>query len=218
MKIQERTPSYRRRTYGGLDDQYEGGLKQTFAAQVLICILILMFCVLVKLYPGENFEKAKNSVQLIVTQNTDIKAEFEKLKANFKKDESLETLNPVSGMAAPSSGKIVKGFGIQDASGSGFHYGLDLSCGETENIVAANDGEVTEIATNAEFGSYIIIRHSEEITTLYGQLNEILPNVGDKVTKGQAIARAGGENSTFYFELRRGDTYLDPTQFIEFKE
>ena len=81
MKIQERTPSYRRRTYGGLDDQYEGGLKQTFAAQVLICILILMFCVLVKLYPGENFEKAKNSVQLIVTQNTDIKAEFEKLKA-----------------------------------------------------------------------------------------------------------------------------------------
>ena len=128
MKIQERTPSYRRRTYGGLDDQYEGGLKQTFAAQVLICILILMFCVLVKLYPGENFERAKNSIQLIVTQNTDIKAEFEKLKANFKKDESLETLNPVSGMAAPSSGKIVKGFGIQDPPAAARWVSVAAAC------------------------------------------------------------------------------------------
>lgn len=218
MKPYERIPSYRRRSTSDSVYQYESGFKQTFAAQALICILILMFCVLIKLYPGESFEKAKNSVQLIITHNTDFKAEFEKLKSNFKKDESLETLNPVSGLAAPSTGKIVKGFGLQDASGSGFHYGLDISAGETENIVAANDGEVTEIATNAEYGSYIIIKHSEEITTLYGSLNEILPNVGDKVTKGQPIARAGGENSTFYFELRRGDTYLDPTQFIEFKE
>ena len=81
----------------------------------------------------------------------------------------------------------------------------------------ANDGTVTEIATNAEYGSFIVIRHSEEISTLYGHLNEILPNVGDKVTKSQPIARAG-ENSTFYFELRRGETYLDPAAFIAFEE
>lgn len=218
MKYQERTPSYRRHTPADGGFQYESGLKQAFTVQVLICILILMFCILIKLYPGDSFSLAKSSVQHIVTHNTDIKAEFEKLKSNFIKDESLETLNPVSGLTAPSSGKIIKGFGMQDASGSGFHYGVDLSAGDTENIVAANDGEVTEIATNAEYGSYIIIKHSEEITTLYGNLNEILPNVGDKVAKGQPIARAGGENDSFYFELRRGDTYLDPTQFIQFEE
>lgn len=218
MRFHENIPSYRRRTSGDMYDPRESGLKQTFATQVLICILILMFCVLIKLYPGESFKQAKNSVALIVTHHTDFKAEFEKLKSFFLKDEALETLSPVSTLTAPSSGKIVKGFGMQDAQNSSFHYGLDITADETENIVAANDGEVTEIATNAEYGSFIIIKHSEEITTLYGNLNEILTNVGDKVTKGQPIARAGGENNSFYFELRRGDTYLDPTQFINFEE
>ena len=146
------------------------------------------------------------------------KEEFNKLINFFKKDASLETLNPVSQMVAPTKGKIIKGFGMQDASGSDFHYGLELSAEENENIVSANDGVVSEISKSEEYGSYIVITHSEEITTLYGNLNEIIINAGDKVEKGQAIARPSAETKSFYFELKRNDTYLDPTQFIEFEE
>lgn len=218
MKTKKKMRSCGRETINNSDCRYEGSLKQTFASQTLICLLILMLCVLIKLYPGEAFQKTGECIRLIVTHNTDLKNEFDKLKVNFAEDNTMETLNPVASLVAPSNGKIVKGFGVQDAAGSGFHYGLDISTEKTENIVAANDGDVTEIAVSAEYGSYIIIRHSDEITSLYGNLNEIFPNVGDKVTGGQPIARAGGENDTFYFELRRGDTYLDPSQFIEFGE
>jgi len=198
------------------DSIYENNIKSNFRTQIFICILVFIFCVLIKFYPNENFDKIEAGINLIVSENTDLKVELQKIKSMFFKDESLDTLTPVSEMIAPSSGSIAKGFGVQDASNSGFHYGLDLYTAPSENIVAVSDGEVTEIATNNEYGSFVTIKHSEDISTLYGNLNEILININDKVSKGQPIARAGGENSTFYFELRRGDTYLDPTEFIEF--
>lgn len=193
--------------------------KSTFFKRALLCFLLLIFCAAVKFYPNENLNLVKSSIDYIVNHNTDIRAEFEKFTTLFKNDKSLEVLNPVSEMISPApSGKIIKGFGMQDASGSDFHYGVELSAKENENIVSANDGVVSEIAKNEEYGSYIVISHSEEIKTLYGQLNEIIINAGDKVEKGQAIARANVETNSFYFELKRGETYLDPTQFISFKE
>ena len=193
--------------------------KSTFMPRTLLCLLLLIFCTLIKLYPNNDFEVVENSISFIVNHNTDINKELENFKTLFKKDESLEVLSPVSQMISPSpSGKIVKGFGMQDASGSDFHYGVELSAEKNENIVSANDGTVSEVAKNEEYGSYIVISHNEEIKTLYGQLNEIIINVGDKVEKGQAIARANTETNSFYFELKRGETYLDPTQFISFKE
>lgn len=198
------------------DSIYENNIKANFKAQILICILIFIFCILIKFYPNKSFDKIESGISLILSENTEIRAELKKIKSMFFKDESLDTLTPVSEMVAPSSGNVARGFGMQDASNSGFHYGLDLYTAPSENIVAVSDGEVTEIATSSEYGSFLVIKHSDEISTLYGNLNEILINVNDKVSKGQPIARAGGENSTFYFELRRGDTYLDPTEFIEF--
>ena len=218
MQQRERTPSSARDRYPYELPEASGGFRKTLATQVLICILLFMFCSFIKLSPETDFINIKSAVRSIVWTNTDPALEWQKLVAFFSKEKALETLTPVSGMTAPSSGKIVKGFGMQDAEKSDFHYGAEISCDKQENIVAANDGTVTEIATNAEYGSFIVIQHSEEISTLYGHLNEILPSVGDKVTKSQPIARAGGENSTFYFELRRGDTYLDPAQFIAFEE
>lgn len=192
--------------------------ESTFSKRVFLCFLILVFCAAVKFYPGDNLSFVKNSISYIVNHNTDVSKEFNKLINFLKKDASLETLNPVSQMVAPTKGKIIKGFGMQDASGSDFHYGLELSAEENENIVSANDGVVSEISKSEEYGSYIVITHSEEITTLYGNLNEIIINAGDKVEKGQAIARPNAETKSFYFELKRNDTYLDPTQFIEFEE
>jgi len=218
MKLQERTTVYRRYPSSPVDKRQQGGMRQTIVTQSLICLLALIFCVLVKLYPDESFAKARNSVSLIITHNTDVENTIAHLKAYFQKDEALETLDPVSTLVAPSSGAIVKGFGMQDAEQSGFHYGLDIAADETESIVAANDGEVTEIASSAEYGSYIIVRHSEEISTLYGHVDEILTKIGERVSRNQPIARIGGEQNTYYFELRRGDTFLNPAEFISFKE
>lgn len=189
--------------------------KSSWPAQTAICLLLLIFCILLRFSPESAYVKTKRSILSIVNTNSDIKAEWQTLKDRLKKEEEISTLSPVSDMAAPTNGKIVKGFGAQDASETDFHYGVVLSCEENENILAANDGKVTEIATNSEYGSFVIIEHGEEIATLYGNLNEIFPNVGEKIEKGQPVGRPENGES-FYFELRRGETFLDPSEFISF--
>ena len=189
--------------------------KRTFPTQAMICFFLLLFCIFLRLSPESALTKTKNSIHAILNTNIDIKTKWQTWKDRFKREEEISALTPVSGMAAPTKGKIVKGFGAQDASETDFHYGIVLSCEADENILAANEGKVTEIATNAEYGSFVIIEHSEEIATLYGNLNEIFPNVGEKIEKGQPVGRPENGES-FYFELRRGETFLNPTEFITF--
>ena len=135
----------------------------------------------------------------------------------YIKEETEDAFAPVTNMQAPTSGTVLKGFGMQDASQQQFHYGVVLSCPGDEEITSANHGTVSEIATTQEYGSYIIIKHSEEIATLYGSLGKILVTAGETVQAGQPLAKS--ENGTsFYLELRRGDTYLDPAEYITFPE
>ncbi len=188
---------------------------KTLKMQTITSLVLLVLCIVIRV---SGFSKGAEDVKAILTVQTDIPQVFRNIYNRFTQENALETVSPVSGMSAPSGGEIVRGFGAQDAQKSGFHYGVILSCIPPENILAASDGVVTEIATNQEYGTFIVIRHSEEITTLYGNLNEVFPDVGAKVSQGQPIGRAGGENNTFYFELKRGDTYLDPAEFISFGE
>ena len=190
-----------------------------FQSRMIVCIVILIALSIIKLTPDESFIKVKKSVSLILNKETKISQEFEKIKGFFKQEEGMSAMSPVSEFLSPANdGEVVKGFGVQDADISGFHYGVDIKISQNGNVVSVAKGEVTEIATNEEYGTYIVIKHSDEIFTLYAKLNEILPSVSEKVEAGQVIARPNEENHTIHFEIKRKDTYLDPAEFINFGE
>ncbi len=188
-------------------------------SKTAICIAVLIGLCAIRFTPDDVLVKTKNAVKLILTQNTDIKAEAEKVKNIFVQTDEIAAMNPVAEFANPApQGEICVSFGAQDAADSGFHYGVDIKLTENVNILSASDGEVSEIATNEEYGSYIIIEHNEEISTLYGKLGTILPDVGEKIQAGQTIACVNSDDNTLYFEIRRGETYLNPEEFIKFGE
>ncbi len=192
---------------------------KTLKTQILVCLILAVALGIVSIMPKGRFTKTKNAVKLILTQNTDMAEQINKIKSTFVTEENIDAMSPVAEFVNPApKGEILAGFGVQDAGNSGFHYGIDIKTEQNANILAAASGEITQIATNEELGSHIIIKHSDEIFTTYAHLGEILPDVGEKVTAGKTIARANDENNTFYFEIRRNDTYLDPAEFIDFGE
>lgn len=73
-----------------------------------------------------------------------------------------------------------------------FHEGIDISFPSGTVIAAVKEGTVT--ASNystSGYGYHVIVDHGGGYKTLYGHCSSLLVNVGDKVTKGQAIAKVG---------------------------
>ena len=101
-----------------------------------------------------------------------------------------------------------------------FHTGIDISGSGAygKTIVAADGGVVTAAGWDGGYGYRVVIRHNGTLSTLYGHCSKILVTVGQKVSKGQAIARVGSTgNSTgahCHFEVIRGGTKVNPLNYV----
>jgi murein DD-endopeptidase MepM/ murein hydrolase activator NlpD len=73
-----------------------------------------------------------------------------------------------------------------------FHAGIDIAYPAGTVISAVKEGTVESVNYNTTgYGYHVIINHGGGYKTLYGHCSSLLVNVGDKVTKGQAIAKVG---------------------------
>ncbi len=100
-----------------------------------------------------------------------------------------------------------------------FHTGIDIGAGYGLNIVASADGVVTLATTNGGYGKCIIINHGSGLSTLYGHCSTLLVSQGDKVTKGQVIAKVGSTGVStgpqLHYEVRVNGSTTDPMQYVK---
>ncbi len=100
-----------------------------------------------------------------------------------------------------------------------FHSGIDISAAYGVDIVAAADGTVTMSATNGGYGKCIIVNHGSGISTLYGHNSTLLVSKGQKVTKGQVIAKAGSTGLStgphLHYEVRINGSTVDPLSYYK---
>ncbi len=74
------------------------------------------------------------------------------------------------------------------------HTGIDISTPEGASVFAAEAGEVSKVYNNPLLGYTVEITHSDDIKTVYSNLDPksaTAVKVGDKVTSGQAIGTVG---------------------------
>lgn len=120
---------------------------------------------------------------------------------------NVET-NGVLSWPSPGNYTITSTFGYRTAPTAGAssnHKGIDISCAQGSDVTAAYDGTVAERgdASNSDGynggrGYYLLINHTidgKEITTQYYHLSQPLVTVGTTVSKGQVIAKSGGDPS-----------------------
>jgi murein DD-endopeptidase MepM/ murein hydrolase activator NlpD len=71
------------------------------------------------------------------------------------------------------------------------HQGIDLAGPIGTPIYALTDGEVVEAGPASGFGLWVVIRHGDGSKSVYGHVNRMFVDVGDRVRAGEEIAEIG---------------------------
>jgi murein DD-endopeptidase MepM/ murein hydrolase activator NlpD len=110
---------------------------------------------------------------------------------------------------------LISGFGTRERD---HHDGIDLACPEGSPVKAAEDGIVLFAGEQKGYGNLILVAHDEDLVTVYAHNAENLVEKGDKVTRGEEIAKVGHSgNATgphLHFEVRVGTRPRDPLGFL----
>jgi murein DD-endopeptidase MepM/ murein hydrolase activator NlpD len=99
------------------------------------------------------------------------------------------------------------------------HLGLDLAAPEGSEIRAAMDGVVRAAGERGSYGLAVELTHGEGLSTLYAHASEILVRDGERVTRGQVIARVGHTGRAtgphLHIEVRRENRPVDPVRALK---
>lgn len=118
-----------------------------------------------------------------------------------------------------NTGSITDRFGSFQSWRVSRHQGVDIGAPAGTPIYAAASGTVVTSTYGSSYGNYVVIDHGNGYRTLYAHATTRLVQVGQRVSKGEVIARVGSTgNSTgnhLHFEVRRNGTPIDPLQFFK---
>ena len=115
------------------------------------------------------------------------------------------------GWTWPVRGRVVGRF---DGKGN---KGIEISIEENAPVVAVADGEVSYKGSPREFGNLVIVRHADDLLSVYAFTKEVLVVQGQKVARGERIALAGsapGRGPLLHFEVRRKGVAVDPLELL----
>ena len=98
------------------------------------------------------------------------------------------------------------------------HKGLDFAGDEDAPVVATGAGVVTWADSRFGYGNLVEIDHGDGVVTRYGHNKSLLVDVGDIVTKGQAIGKMGSTGRStgphVHYEVLKRGKQIDPLPYV----
>ncbi len=115
-----------------------------------------------------------------------------------------------SKMTPPVQGSIIRAYA------KGKNEGINIQGSPGAPVKAAEGGTVAAITKSAEGIPIVVVRHPDNLLTVYANVDGVNVAKGDTVSRGQQIAKLrGGSESHVHFEVRKGFESVDPTPYIQ---
>lgn len=121
----------------------------------------------------------------------------------------------------PVKGWLTSTFGYRSSPFTGrreLHQGLDIATRSGTPIIAPADGLVVFAGREGGFGNMIIIDHGYGITTRFGHCSSLEAKLGQKVQRGDVIARIGSTGRStgphVHYEVAVNGVSVNPSRYI----
>ncbi|WGW03089.1 peptidoglycan DD-metalloendopeptidase family protein [Tropicibacter oceani] len=127
-------------------------------------------------------------------------------------DIGQSTSKPASNaaMTMPVAGSIIRDYA------KGRNEGIDIAASAGTPVKAAASGQVASISTTAEGVKFLLVRHPDDVITVYTHLDDITVQKGDAVSRGQVVGKVrAGDPAFLHFEVRKGFESTDPMAYLQ---
>lgn len=100
------------------------------------------------------------------------------------------------------------------------HNGIDIAGSYNSPIYAADGGKVTYAGWMDGYGNYVVIDHENGYKTAYGHCASLCVSVGQRVSKGEQIAKMGSTGRStgnhLHFEVKVNNSFTDPLGYVSY--
>ncbi|MDP4003531.1 peptidoglycan DD-metalloendopeptidase family protein [Methylobacterium sp. NEAU K] len=122
---------------------------------------------------------------------------------------SVAEATPSESFRWPAKGRVISGYGTSG------NEGINIAVPEGTPVKAAEEGTVAYAGSDVKgYGKLVLVRHANGYVSAYAHNGEIDVKPGDKVKRGQTIAKSGASGNVtspqLHFEIRKGGAPVDP--------
>ncbi|MDO5632430.1 MAG: LysM peptidoglycan-binding domain-containing protein [Paracoccus sp. (in: a-proteobacteria)] len=103
----------------------------------------------------------------------------------------------------PVNGPIIRPYA------KGRNEGIDIAAPAGTRINAAASGRVAAITRDTEGTPIVVVRHENDMLSVYAGMDDLTVSRGDAVSRGQALGKSTS-SGVLHFEIRRGFDSVDP--------
>lgn len=157
-------------------------------------------------------DNAEREIQLQLANYHAVTETYESNKVRF---EHMPALKPMSGLYSKND------FGMRLHPVLHFyrkHEGVDIVNAVGTPVYAAADGVVSFTGHESGYGMTLQLNHGYSLSTLYGHLSKILVHEGQKIKRGEIIARSGNSGLSngphLHYEVRVNGVAQNPIDYF----
>ncbi len=119
------------------------------------------------------------------------------------------TSAPKARMSYPVRGDIVRAYS------KGKNDGIDIAASAGTPVKAADAGTVAAITKDTKGTPIIVVKHPNNLLTVYSNVANVAVKTGDSVARGQTLAKIPTTGvAAVHFEVRDGFDSLDPVPYL----
>lgn len=164
----------------------------------------------------------------LLKEENDLQKEIEDIIAKQEAENNKNNSTGIPGgvisngsWPVPGNTRISSGYGYRKhpiLNVQEFHTGIDIPAPMGTPTVAIDNGTIIYSGVQGSYGNTIMIKHDDGKVSLYAHNSQLLASVGQRVQKGQAVAKIGSTGMStgphLHFEIRINGKHVNPLDYL----